>query len=70
MPNTNPSTTNLEALLDKFERAKNRSYCDYAFYVGGTEDNSKELPKLEKVEGLRCKSFYGIEHWRLGGIRR
>ena len=25
MPNTNPSTTNLDALLDKLERAKNRS---------------------------------------------
>ena len=66
MPNTNPSTTNLEALLDKFERAKNRSYCDYAFYVGGTEDNSKELPKLEKVEGCcGVKVFMGLS---IGGL--
>ena len=51
MPNTDPSTTNVSALKDKFTRAKDRSYCDYAFYVGGTEDNSEILPELEKIEG-------------------
>ena len=61
MPNTEPSTTNLEALLDKFKRAKDRSYCDYAFYVGGTEDNSKDLPDLEKVDGCcGVKVFMGL----------
>ena len=61
MPNTDPSTTNLEALLDKFKRAKDRSYCDYAFYVGGTEDNSKDLPDLEKVDGCcGVKVFMGL----------
>ena len=61
MPNTEPSTTNLEALLDKFKRAKDRSYCDYAFYVGGTEDNSKDLPNLEKVDGCcGVKVFMGL----------
>ena len=61
MPNTDPSTTNLEALLDKFRRAKDRSYCDYAFYVGGTEDNSKDLPNLEKVDGCcGVKVFMGL----------
>ena len=61
MPNTDPSTTNLEALLDKFKRAKDRSYCDYAFYVGGTEDNSKDLSDLEKVDGCcGVKVFMGL----------
>ncbi len=61
MPNTDPSTTNLEALLDKFKRAKDRSYCDYAFYFGGTEDNSKDLPDLEKVDGCcGVKVFMGL----------
>ena len=66
MPNTNPSTTNLEALLDKLDRAKNRSYCDYAFYVGGTDNNSKELPKLEKIDGCcGVKVFMGLS---IGGL--
>jgi len=61
MPNTDPSTTNVSALEDKFTRAKDRSYCDYAFYVGGTEDNSEILPELEKIEGCcGVKVFMGL----------
>ena len=61
MPNTDPSTTNLNALKDKFNRAEKRSFCDYAFYVGGTVDNSDELPSLEKVEGCcGVKVFMGL----------
>ncbi len=61
MPNTDPSTTNASALKDKFTRAKDRSYCDYAFYVGGTEDNSEILPELEKIEGCcGVKVFMGL----------
>jgi len=61
MPNTDPSTTNVSALKDKFTRAKDRSYCDYAFYVGGTEDNSEILPELEKIEGCcGVKVFMGL----------
>ena len=61
MPNTDPSTTNEAALLDKFSRARGRLHCDYAFYVGGTEDNYVELPNLEKIPGCcGVKVFMGL----------
>ncbi|MEX1147386.1 MAG: amidohydrolase family protein, partial [Sphingomonadales bacterium] len=36
MPNTKPSTTTAEALADKLARARNRMWCDHAFYVGAS----------------------------------
>ena len=60
MPNTNPSTTTEEAILDKLNRAKNRAYCDYAFYAGGTDGNSSDLPDLENIDGCcGVKVFMG-----------
>ena len=60
MPNTKPSTTTLDALNDKLNRAKNRLYCDYAFYVGAATDNISELAKLEKHPGVcGVKIFMG-----------
>jgi dihydroorotase len=51
MPNTKPTTTTVATLADKVARAKNRMFCDFAFYVGGTRDNVAEIPLLEKREG-------------------
>jgi dihydroorotase len=51
MPNTKPTTTTLATLADKVARAKNRMFCDFAFYVGGTRDNVAEIPVLEKADG-------------------
>jgi dihydroorotase len=51
MPNTKPTTTTAAALADKVSRAKNRMFCDFAFYVGGTRDNVADIPMLEKLEG-------------------
>lgn len=60
MPNTKPSTTTLEAITDKLNRAKSRLYCDYAFYVGAATDNISELSKLEKLPGVcGVKIFMG-----------
>ena len=36
MPNTEPTTTDPDALADKLARAKGRMHTDHAFYVGGT----------------------------------
>src|ERR1700730_8424464 len=33
MPNTKPLTTNAATLADKVTRARNRMFCDFAFYV-------------------------------------
>ena len=51
MPNTKPTTTTAEALADKVSRARNRMFCDFAFYVGGTRENVAEISALEKLEG-------------------
>ncbi len=60
MPNTNPPTTTIEALQDKVARARNRMFCDFAFYVGGTRENVAQLPVLERLEGVAgVKVFMG-----------
>jgi dihydroorotase len=59
MPNTKPSTSNVEALEDKLSRAK-RMHCDYAFYVGATTDNADKLAQLEQHAGVcGVKIFMG-----------
>ncbi len=60
MPNTNPLTTSAETLAAKVSAAKNRMFCDFAFYVGGTRDNISEIPVLERLEGSAgIKVFMG-----------
>jgi dihydroorotase len=51
MPNTKPTTTTVEALADKVARARNRMFCDFAFYVGGTKETVESIARFEKLEG-------------------
>ena len=60
MPNTNPPTTNAATLEDKVKRARHRMHCDFAFWVGGTHENVKDLPELERLPGAAgIKVFMG-----------
>ena len=60
MPNTKPLTTSAATLADKVAAAKNRMFCDFTFYVGGTRDNIGDIPTLEKLEGSAgIKVFMG-----------
>ena len=60
MPNTEPTTTDAEALEDKLRRARGRMHCDHAFYVGGTHDNAAWLGELERLPGCcGVKVFMG-----------
>ena len=60
MPNTKPLTTSAETLADKVRRARNRMFCDFAFYVGGTRENIADIPMLEKLESAAgIKVFMG-----------
>jgi len=60
MPNTNPPTTNVEALNDKLTRMKGRAWCNYAFYIGGTPDKATDWHKLEMLPGCcGIKIFMG-----------
>jgi dihydroorotase len=60
MPNTNPLTTTAETLADKVKRATDRMHCDFAFWVGGTHDNARDIPELERLPGAAgIKVFMG-----------
>ena len=60
MPNTLPPTTTKEALADKIQRAKNRSWCDFAFYLGAQKDNISSLGHIRPEIGCcGIKVFMG-----------
>lgn len=60
MPNTQPATTTAEALAWKVERAKAKSFVDFAFYVGATQENAGQLAALERLFGCAgVKVFLG-----------
>jgi dihydroorotase len=61
MPNTNPPTSNKKEFQRKLDLAKNRMYCNYAFYFGATADNANDLADLKNLEGCcGIKLFFGI----------
>ena len=60
MPNTHPLTVSKQAFDDKISRATGRMHCDFAFYVGGTHENTDQLGALEKLPGCAgVKVFMG-----------
>ena len=58
-PNTNPQTTSIKALEEKFSRAALSSFANYSFLFGGTNDNLEELKKLDKKACSGVKLFLG-----------
>jgi dihydroorotase len=60
MPNTNPPTTTRALIEDKLQRASQRMRCDYAFYVGASNENIGALYGLERLPGVAgVKAFLG-----------
>lgn len=59
MPNTNPPTTSIEALEDKFARASKDSVANYSFYIGATKDNVEELKRVDYTRVPGVKLFMG-----------
>lgn len=59
MPNTKPQTTTIDALNTKFESASERSYSNYSFYLGATNDNLTELKKVDRKNVCGIKIFMG-----------
>lgn len=55
MPNTNPTTTTVEAWHSKMQRAAEVSWANYGFFFGGTNDNIDEIKRIDshKVPGLK-----------------
>ena len=59
MPNTNPQTTTIEKLEEKFAIAAESSYANYSFMFGGTNDNLDEIKRLDKKACAGLKLFLG-----------
>jgi dihydroorotase len=60
MPNTKPLTDSAEMLTDKLARAKDRMWCDHAFFVGATSQNANDTAELERLPGAAgMKIFMG-----------
>ncbi|TAJ14276.1 dihydroorotase [Marinilabiliaceae bacterium JC017] len=59
MPNTNPQTTTLKALEDKFDLAAQKSAANYSFYMGATNDNLDEILKADPTKICGVKVFMG-----------
>ncbi|AUP79911.1 dihydroorotase [Flavivirga eckloniae] len=59
MPNTNPQTTTIEKLEEKFEIASKTSSANYSFMFGGTNDNLDEILKLDPNQAAGLKLFLG-----------
>lgn len=59
MPNTNPQTTTVEKLEEKFEIARKTSYANYSFMFGGTNDNLDEILKVDPKSVAGLKLFLG-----------
>lgn len=59
MPNTNPQTTSIELLEQKFEIAEQTAFANYSFYLGATNNNISELKKVDKKNVCGVKVFMG-----------
>ena len=58
-PNTNPQTTTIEKLEEKFQMGAKSSFANYSFPFGGTNDNLEELKRLDKNACSGVKLFLG-----------
>ena len=59
MPNTQPPTTSLDLLEQKFDLGKKKSRVNYSFFFGATNDNVGLLPLLDTHRVAGVKVFMG-----------
>lgn len=59
MPNTNPQSTTIELLEEKFKIASEKSVANYSFMFGGTNDNLEEILKVNQKTVAGLKLFLG-----------
>lgn len=59
MPNTNPQTTTIELLNQKFELARQHSRVNYSFFFGATNTNTDEVCRLDPARVPGVKVFMG-----------
>jgi len=59
MPNTNPQATTIDLLEDKYIIASQKSFANYSFMLGVTNDNIEELKKVNPRNVAGLKMFMG-----------
>lgn len=57
LPDTRPPTVGAAALEDKISRARARSWCDFACFLGATAD-ADDLDRLERLPGCAGVALY------------
>ena len=55
MPNTQPQTTTIEALEEKFKLARQKSHVNYSFFYGATNENADSFAQLDihRIPGIK-----------------
>jgi len=59
MPNTLPPTTTRKRMEEKYALAAGRSFANYSFYLGGTNDNIEEIKAIDPAATCGIKVFMG-----------
>lgn len=59
MPNTNPQTITLELLEEKYALAATKSLANYSFYLGATNQNIRQIIKINPHKICGVKVFMG-----------
>jgi dihydroorotase len=59
MPNTSPQTLTQELLEDKYRIASEKSFANYSFYMGASNDNLDEILKTDPENVCGLKVFMG-----------
>lgn len=59
MPNTSPQTITEQAIKDKHNLIKGKTYCNYGFYLGATNKNIKDIKSCDTRLICGVKVFMG-----------
>jgi len=59
MPNTSPPTTTIALLEEKHRLARDTSFANYSFYLGGANDNIEAVKTLDPKQACGVKVFMG-----------
>lgn len=59
MPNVNPPTISLDALEAKYALGAQKSWANYSFYLGATNDNADEVARVNPKNVCGVKIFMG-----------
>jgi dihydroorotase len=65
MPNCQPQTTSREQLQLKHHLARGRSFANYAFYLGASNDNLEEIKACDPSSTCGIKVFMGASTGRM-----